>query len=82
MGWTVDFGDVKVLFDPIFKSLDHHPIHQLKEGPTDGHTAAIAAWVKQQAAKDLPPLVRVDLYESEGCGSVATTEMIAPALPV
>jgi len=26
MGWTVDFGDVKELFDPIFKRIDHHPL--------------------------------------------------------
>lgn len=82
MGWTVDFGDVKRLFDPIFKSLDHHPIHLLEDGPQDGDTATIAAWVRQRAVSDLPPLARVDLYESEGCGSVATTDLTTPALPV
>jgi 6-pyruvoyltetrahydropterin/6-carboxytetrahydropterin synthase len=82
MGWTIDFGDVKQLFDPIFKSLDHHPIHLMEHGPDDGHTAAIAEWVRARAAAVLPQLLRVDLYETEGSGSVATTEQIAPALPV
>jgi 6-pyruvoyltetrahydropterin/6-carboxytetrahydropterin synthase len=82
MGWTVDFGDVKQLFDPIFKSLDHHPIHLVNDGPQDGHTAAIADWIRSRASRDLPPLARVDLYESEGCGSAVTSELIAPALPV
>jgi 6-pyruvoyltetrahydropterin/6-carboxytetrahydropterin synthase len=82
MGWTVDFGDVKKLFDPIFKSLDHHPIHLLEDGPEDGHTSAIAAWIRDRAVADLPPLVRVDLYESEGCGSVVSTDRYTPALPV
>jgi 6-pyruvoyltetrahydropterin/6-carboxytetrahydropterin synthase len=82
MGWTIDFGDVKQMFDPIFKSLDHHPIHLMENGPEDGHTAAIAEWIRARAIADLPPLLRVDLYETEGCGSVATTDLIAPALPV
>lgn len=82
MGWTVDFGDVKQMFDPIFKSLDHHPIHLIEDGPQDGHTAAIASWIKGKAASDLPALARVDLYETEGCGSIVTTESVFPALPV
>ncbi len=82
MGWTVDFGDVKALFKPLFKTLDHHPIHLIPDGPEDGHTAAIADWVRRRAVQDLPPLARVDLYETEGCGSVATTDISAPALPI
>lgn len=81
MGWTVDFGDVKAIFDPIFKSLDHHPLHQLT-GILDCDTASLAAWVQNQASKELPQLVRVDLYETEGSGSIATVDQAGPALPV
>ena len=82
MGWIIDFGDVKRQFDPILRSLDHHAIHLLSEGPEDSHTGAIANWVQQRAVKNLPHLARVDLYEAEGRGSVATTECNFAALSV
>src|SRR5690606_19711864 len=44
MGWTVDFGDVKAIFDPIFRSLDHHPLHEQAE-IADGDTTTIARWL-------------------------------------
>ncbi len=28
-GWAMDFSDVKLLFDPIFKAMDHHLLHEL-----------------------------------------------------
>ena len=51
MGWTVDFGDVKELFDPIFKRIDHHPLHELP-GLTDPDAASLARWIKDQAARE------------------------------
>lgn len=81
MGWTVDFGDVKTIFDPIFKSLDHHPLHEM-EGLEDSDTATIANWIYERAKLELPQLVRVDLYESEGCGSIVGQDLGGPALPV
>lgn len=82
MGWTVDFGDVKALFDPIFKSLDHHPIHLISGGPGDCDTASIAHWIRQQALVGLHQLARVDLYEIEGSGTAISTEFEAPAMPI
>lgn len=82
MGWTVDFGDVKTLFDPTFKALDHHPIHQMPNGPTDCDSATIASWIYETANPGLKQLTRVDLYETEGCGSIAASEQEGPALPV
>lgn len=81
MGWTIDFGDVKALFDPIFKSLDHHPLLDIA-GMGDGDTASIAHWVMQQAAPRLPGLSRVDLYETPGCGSLLAAGPEAPVMPV
>ena len=84
MGWTLDFGDVKALFNPIFKALDHHPLFEL-DGLADGDTATLAAWVLAQAQVSLPQLARVDIYEARGCGSiVARTAAGAggPAMPV
>jgi 6-pyruvoyltetrahydropterin/6-carboxytetrahydropterin synthase len=81
LGWTVDFGDVKAVFDPIFKSLDHHPLHEMAE-LADGDTTTIAQWLCERTRRDLPQLVRVDLFESEGCGSLVGVDLGGPALPV
>ena len=48
LGWTLDFGDVKALFDPLFKRLDHHPLHELS-GLDDSDAASIAAHWPQPA---------------------------------
>jgi 6-pyruvoyltetrahydropterin/6-carboxytetrahydropterin synthase len=29
MGWTVDFGDLKEVFNPVYQRLDHRPLHEL-----------------------------------------------------
>lgn len=81
MGWTIDFGDVKAVFDPIFKSLDHHPLHERVEF-ADGDTTTIARWLHETTRRELPQLARVDLFESEGCGSLVGVDLAGPALPV
>lgn len=81
MGWTVDFGDVKTRFDPIFKALDHRPLHEMA-GLADGDTASIAAWILREARAQLPQLDRVDLYEARGCGAIVSSSSEGPALPV
>ncbi len=81
MGWTVDFGDVKDRFNPIFKSLDHHPLHELP-GLDDCDAASLARWVLAEGRRSLPQLDRVDLYETRGCGAIALCDQEGPALPV
>lgn len=81
MGWTMDFGDVKELFGPLFDALDHQPLHELP-GLADCDTASIAAWILQQARVKLPSLDRVDLYETRGCGAIVSVGEEGPALPV
>ena len=67
MGWTVDFGDVKTLFDPVFKALDHKPLHQIPD-LVDCDTATIAAWIFAKARDVLPQVSGVDLFETQGVG--------------
>lgn len=81
MGWTVDFGEVKDRFNPIFKSLDHHPLHELP-GLDDCDAASLAQWVLAQGRRSLPQLDRVDLYETRGCGAIALGDQEGPALPL
>lgn len=81
MGWTVDFGDVKEIFSPIFKALDHQPLHEIPD-LADCDTASIAAWILAKARARLPHLDRVDLYETRGCGAIVSSGNQGPALPV
>ena len=81
MGWTVDFGDVKERFNPIFKMLDHHPLHELP-GLADCDAASLSHWILQQARAVLPEVDRVDLYQTRGCGALALVGAEGPALPI
>ena len=80
-GWTVDFGDVKELFTPIFMRLDHQSLH-LVEGLADCDTASLARWICEQAKPLLPELDRIDLYETRGCGVILSWGDLGPALPI
>ncbi|OWQ44787.1 6-pyruvoyl tetrahydropterin synthase [Roseateles noduli] len=80
-GWAMDFSDVKLLFDPIYKAMDHHPLHELA-GLADSDTASLAAWVLQQAKAQLPPLERVDLYETRGSGVIVSHGPFEELIPV
>ncbi|MCD8503475.1 MAG: 6-carboxytetrahydropterin synthase [Burkholderiaceae bacterium] len=84
MGWTVDFGDVKEVFNPVFKALDHHPLHENAELSlvSDGDTGSMAQWLFAKTQDLLPSLVRVDLFETEGCGSSVGTDLQGPVLPL
>jgi 6-pyruvoyltetrahydropterin/6-carboxytetrahydropterin synthase len=81
MGWTMDFGDVKALFTPVFLALDHRPLHNL-EGIDDADAASLARWIRREAAPRLPQLDRIDLYETRGCGAILAWGDEGPALPV
>ena len=80
-GWTVDFGDVKTVFDPIFKQLDHQPLYQLM-GESDSDVASIARHIKALASPLVPELDRIDLNSTRGCGVILHWGELGPALPV
>ena len=81
MGWTIDYGDVKELFAPVFERLDHHPLNEL-EGVADNDALSLARWIRGQTANQLPQLDRIDLYQTRGCGVILSWGQHAPALPV
>lgn len=81
MGWTVDFGDVKERFSPIFKALDHHSLHELP-GLEDCDAGSLARWVLAEGRRALPQIDRVDMYETRGCGAIALADREGPALPI
>ncbi len=78
--WTVDYGDVKELFKPAYKMLDHHLLNQLDD-LEDTDSASITRWIRQQAGDDLPQMDRIDLYQTPGCGAILSWGEEDPALP-
>ena len=81
MGWTVDYGDIKEAFTPIYKQLDHHYLNELP-GLDEPHPANVARWIRAQTCAQLPQLDRIDLYETPGCGVVLSWGAHEPGLPV
>ena len=81
MGWTLDFGDVKAAFNPVFALLDHQPLYELN-GLDDCDCASIVRWIKSRITDTLPQLDRIDLYESPGCGVILSWGNQEAALPV
>jgi len=81
MGWTIDFGDVKEIFDPIFKAIDHRPLYEI-EGLPDSDTASLADWIFRLAKTSLAALSAVELYETPGCGAILSERSDGPLLPV
>lgn len=80
MGWTVDYGDVKALFKPIYKQLDHNQL-DLLEGLQEADVTSLLYWIKDKMADALPQLDRIDLFETPGCGAVLCWGEEGPALP-
>jgi 6-pyruvoyltetrahydropterin/6-carboxytetrahydropterin synthase len=81
LGWTIDFGDVKDLFTPVFNRLDHQPLYELP-GAKDNDVASLLRWIRTESEKLLPALSRLDLYETRGCGAILSWGAEPPALPI
>lgn len=81
MGWTIDFGDVKEMFAPIFKQIDHHPLHELA-GLDQPDTASLARWIRSETGRVLPEVDRIDLHERQGCGVILSSGNASVALPI
>jgi 6-pyruvoyltetrahydropterin/6-carboxytetrahydropterin synthase len=80
MGWTVDYGDVKSLFKPIYQQLDHQQL-DLLEGIESAEVSHLLYWIKDNMADLLPQLDRIDLFETPGCGATLCWGEEGPALP-
>lgn len=67
-GWVVDFGDIKIAFDPILARLDHYYLNEIEglENPTSEN---LARWIWDRLQPALPLLSRVEVSETctSGC---------------
>ena len=80
-GWTVDFGDLKEQFTPIFKLLDHQSLHEIP-GLADCDSASLATYILQSSQAVLPSIERVDIFETRGNGAIAISGSDGPAIPI
>lgn len=79
-GWTVDFGDVKSAFKPVFQALDHRPLHEMP-AMARGDAESIARWTLDTSRQTIPQLTRVDVIDSQGAGATVSCGSISAALP-
>ncbi|QKT02958.1 6-carboxytetrahydropterin synthase [Ectothiorhodospiraceae bacterium 2226] len=68
MGWTVDYGDVKACFAPVYARLDHHALHELN-GLEDADAASLLHWIRARTEPALPALDAIELHESPTRGA-------------
>lgn len=67
-GWIMDFGDLKAAFRPIHDLLDHSYLNDV-EGLENPTSEALAMWIWDRLAAELPGLCRVVVRETctSGC---------------
>ncbi len=72
-GWVMDYGDIKRIFKPVLKQLDHYYLNEIPglENPT---SEALAQWIWQQVKPDLPLLNAVEVKETCTSGCIYTGE--------
>jgi 6-pyruvoyltetrahydropterin/6-carboxytetrahydropterin synthase len=68
MGWTIDYGDVKSAFLPIYQQLDHWALHEIATLPDPG-IPSVLRWVKSRASSILPQRDRIDLFDKPSRGA-------------
>lgn len=69
MGWTMDYGDVKECFRPVYAQLDHQRLDTIN-GLETPEIAGLLAWIRERVQGSLPQLDRIDLLETPGCGGI------------
>ncbi len=67
-GWVMDFADLKQVFEPIYRQLDHHYLNEIEglENPTSEN---LARWIWQRLKPELPELSKILIQETctSGC---------------
>ncbi|MBF0266217.1 MAG: 6-carboxytetrahydropterin synthase [Gammaproteobacteria bacterium] len=84
MGWTVDYGDVKKIFKPVYEQLDHHCLNDSLNtylNEDELNLPQLLMWMKQQISEKLPQLDRIDCYQQPGQGAQLCWGSEPPAIP-
>ena len=69
LGWVVDFADIKAVWKPLEKQLDHRVLNDIEglENPTAEH---LAVWIWNKVKPQLPGLSRVEVCENPSSGVI------------
>jgi 6-pyruvoyltetrahydropterin/6-carboxytetrahydropterin synthase len=67
-GWVLDFSDIKLAFEPLFRQLDHHFLNDV-EGLSNPTSENLARWIWQRLKPALPLLSSIQIRETctSGC---------------
>ncbi len=68
MGWIVDFGEIKTVWKPLEKRLDHFCLNDI-EGLENPTAEVMALWIFEQLKPDLPQLADVVVKETANTSS-------------
>ncbi|QEP44613.1 6-pyruvoyl tetrahydropterin synthase [Ectothiorhodospiraceae bacterium BW-2] len=79
LGWTVDYGEVKQLFQPIYQQLDHQLLNQQLAEPS---LPNLLYHIEAALVPRLPQLSRIDLLQTPEIGAVLQRETGEPVVPV
>lgn len=79
LGWTIDYGDVRAAFTPVFRRLDHQLLNHTTVA--EPGQAALLRWLRAECAPHLPALERIDLYDTPDTGAMLWWGERGPALP-
>lgn len=67
-GWVMDFAELKQIFEPLYKTLDHNYLNEIDglENPTSEN---LAIWIWNRLLPKLPGLAEVTVNETctSGC---------------
>ncbi len=69
IGWVMDFAVVKMVVDPIVKTIDHKVLNNI-EGLNNPTCELIAVWIWNHIKPELPLLTRIELHETPTSGVV------------
>jgi 6-pyruvoyltetrahydropterin/6-carboxytetrahydropterin synthase len=67
-GWVMDFADLKAIFQPLYRRLDHHYLNEI-EGLENPTSERLAVWIWERLKPDLPGLSEVVVHETCTAGS-------------
>lgn len=68
-GWTRDFGDIKELFKPYFKQLDHYYLNEVEDLQSP-YSADMAHWIYKKLHFELPELREIKIWDTEDSGII------------
>ena len=68
MGWTIDYGDVKEQFRPVYDQLDHHSLQDI-DSLRHADVGSLLFWIRDQIQEQLPAMDAIDLLETPTKGA-------------